>query len=111
MHMGFSGHHWVFAWSETSDRPSLNVKRVSRGLRGTFRGGCYQSAAARTFENATSWIDQSNQGFGPSITGSERKKGQGPSEMISGIVSGDSPILVEFTRAGIISISDRMMRG
>ena len=53
----------------------------------------------------------SDQGFGPSITGSERKKGQGPSEMISGIVSGDSPISVEFTRAGIIGISDRVMRG
>ena len=111
MHMGFSGCHWVLAWSETSDGPSLNVKRVSRGLRGTFRGGHCQSAAARTFENAASQIDQSDQGFGPSITGSEQKKGQGPSEMIGGIVSGDSPISVEFTRAGIISISDRVMRG
>ena len=111
MHMGFLGHHRVFAWSETSDGPSLNVKRVSRGLQGTFWGGRYQSAAARTFENAASRIDQSNQGFGPSIIGSERKKGQGPSEMIGSIVSGDSPISVEFTRAGIIGISDRVMRG
>ena len=111
MHMGFLGRHWVLAWSETSDRSSLNVKRVLRGLWGTFRGGCYQSTAARTFKNAASWIDQSDQGFGPSITGSEWKKGQGPSEMIGGIVSGDSPILDEFTRAGIIGISNRMMRG
>ena len=111
MHMGFSGRHWVLAWSETSDGPSLNVKGVSRGLRGTFRGGRYQSAAVRMLENAASRIDQSDQGFGPLITGSERKKGQGPSEMIGGIVSGDSPISVEFTRAGIIGISDRMMRG
>ena len=111
MHMGFSGHHWVFAWSETSDRPSLNVERVSRGLQGTFQGGRYQSAAARMFKNAASRIDQSDQGFGPSITGSERKKGQGPSEMIGDIVSRNSPISDEFTRAGIIGISDCMMRG
>ena len=111
MHMGFSGHHWVLAWSETLDGPSLNVKRVLRGLWGTFRGGRYQSTAARTFENSASWIDQSDQGFGPLITGSEQKKGQGPSEMIGGIISRDSPISDEFTRAGIISISDRVMRG
>ena len=97
MHMGFLGCHWVLAWSGTLDRPSLNVKRVSRGLQGTFRGGHYQSIAAQTFENAASRIDQSDQGFGPSITGLERKKGQGPSEMIDGIVSRDSPILDEFT--------------
>ena len=97
MHMGFLGCHWVLAWSGTSDGPSLNVKRMSRGLQGTFWGGCYQSAAAQTFENAASWIDQSNQGFGSSITGSERKKGQGPLEMIGSIVSGDSPISDEFT--------------
>ena len=101
----------MLAWSRTSDGPSLYVKRVSRGLRGAFWGGCCQSAAARTFENTASRIDQSDQGFGPSITGSERKKGQGPSEMIGGIVSGDSPFSVEFTRAGIIGISDRVMHG
>ena len=88
MHMGFLGCQWVLAWSETSDGPSLNVKRVSRGLRGAFRGGHYQSAAARTFENAASRIDQGDQGFTPSIIGSEWKKCQGPSEMIGGIVSG-----------------------
>ena len=70
---------------------------MSRGLRGAFRGECYQSAAARTFKNATSRIDQSDQGFGPSITGSEWKKGQRPLEMIGGIVSRDSPNLDEFT--------------
>ena len=109
--MGFSGCQWVLARSETSDGPSLNVKRVSRGLWGTFQGGHYQSAAVRTFENTASRIDQSDQGFGPSITGSEWKKGQGPSEMIGSIVSGDSPISVEFTQAGIIGISDCVMRG
>ena len=111
MHMGFSGCHWVLAWSGTSDGPSLNVKRVLRGLWVAFRGGRYQSTAARMFENAASQIDQSDQGFGPSITGSERKKGQGPSEMIGDIVSRDSPISDEFTQAGIIGISDHMMRG
>ena len=101
----------MLAWSRTSDRPSLYVKRVLRGLWGAFRGGHCQSAAARTFENTASRIDQGDQGFGPSITGSEQKKGQGPSEMISSIVSGNSPISVEFTRASIISISDCMMHG
>ena len=88
MHMGFSGCQWVLAWSETSDGPSLNVKRVLRGLWSTFWGGRCQSTAVQTFKNAASWIDQSDQGFGPSITGSEWKKGQGPSGMIGGIVSG-----------------------
>ena len=63
------------------------------------------------FENAASRIDQSDQGFGPLITGLERKKGQGPSEMIGSIVSGDSPFSVEFTRASIIGISDHVMHG
>ena len=97
MHMGFLGCHWVFAWSGTLDRPSLNVKRVSRGLQGTFQGGRYQSAAAQTFKNVASRIDRSDQGFRSSITGLEWKKDQGPSEMIGSIVSGDSPISDEFT--------------
>ena len=45
------------------------------------------------------------------IKGSEQKKGQGPSEMIGSIISGDSPNSDEFTRAGIIAISDCMMMG
>ena len=111
MHMGFSDYHWMLAWSGTSDEPSLYVKRVLRGLQGAFRGGCCQSAAMRTFENAASRIDQGDQGFTPLIIGLEWKKGQRPSEMIGGIVSGDSPISVEFTQAGIINISDHMMHG
>ena len=42
-------------------------------------------------------FDQSDQGFALSIIGLEWKICQEPSEMINSIVSGNSPILVEFT--------------
>ena len=96
MHMEFLGLQWVLAWSRTLVGLSLYVKRVLRGLQGAFQGRHCQSTVAQTFKNAISRIDQDDQGFTPSIIDSEWKKCQGTSEMISGIISRDSSISVEF---------------
>ena len=77
MHMG---HSVLLSMVRASDGPSLYAFRVSRGLQGVLRGGRSQSAAARTFENAASRFDRSDQGFAPSIIGSGWEKHQGPRE-------------------------------